>query len=387
MIAKFGIIIQTEMRSTMKIGCVKETKKHEHRVGLIPMHVQSFISAGHSIMIEKGAGLGSGYTDQKYLDAGAQVVDSAQEVWNSNDMIVKVKEPLESEYQYFREGLVIFTYLHLAANPTLANALCASKVTAIAYETITDDENQLPLLKPMSEVAGRLSIQEGAKYLEKPFGGRGVLLSGLPGVPKGNVVIIGGGVVGTSAARIAVGIGANVTVIDKSNKRLAELDVEFKHEIQTLYATEEIIASQLKSADLVIGAVLVPGSNAPKVIRRYMLKDMHVGSVIVDVAIDQGGCVETSRMTYHDDPVFVVDGVSHYCVANMPSATSRTSTQALTNATLLPTLTFANEGIEAAIKLDPHLGNGLNTYKGKVVHPSVAAALNFEYVELHTLLD
>lgn len=371
----------------MNIGCVKEIKKHEYRVGIIPMHVQSYLSAGHTIMIESGAGLGSGYTDQKYMDAGAIVVADATTVWNANDMIIKVKEPLESEFQYFREGLILFTYLHLSANPDLANALLQAKVSAIAYETITDDDHQLPLLKPMSEVAGRLSIQEGAKYLEKPFGGRGVLLSGLPGVPKGNVVIIGGGAVGTSAARIGVGIGANVTVIDKSNKRLAELDVEFKHEIQTLYATEEIIASQLKSADLVIGAVLIPGDNAPKVIKRWMLKDMHQGSVIVDVAIDQGGCVETSRVTYHDDPVFVVDGVSHYCVANMPSATSRTSTQALTNATLLPALSIAYEGLEAAIQADQHLANGMNTYKGHIVHPNVAKGLNMEFKHIETLLD
>lgn len=374
------------MRLLMNIGCVKEIKKHEYRVGLIPMHVQSYVSAGHTIMIEKGAGLGSGYTDEQYLNAGAKVIDNPATIWKECKMIIKVKEPLEREYQYFREGLIIFTYFHLAANPELAKQLMKHKVSAVAYETITDEFHQLPLLKPMSEVAGRLSIQEGAKYLEKPFGGRGVLLSGLPGVPKGNVVIIGGGAVGTSAARIGVGIGANVTVIDKSNKRLAELDVEFKHEIQTLYATEEVIASQLKSADLVIGAVLVAGSNAPKVIRRWMLKDMHEGSVIVDVAIDQGGCAETSRPTTHDDPVFVVDGVSHYCVSNMPSATSRTSTQALVNATLQPALTIAKEGLEAAIKLDQHLANGMNTYMGFIVHQNVAEALNMEYVPLHKLL-
>jgi alanine dehydrogenase len=370
----------------MNIGCVKEVKNNEFRVGLIPMHVSSYVSAGHSIMIETGAGLGCGYSDQQYTDAGAKVVNDAAQVWQFNEMVIKVKEPLESEFQHFREGLIIFTYLHLSANPALAKALCDAKVSGMAYETITDDHHQLPLLKPMSEVAGRLSIQEGAKYLEKPFGGRGVLLSGLPGVPKGNVVIIGGGAVGTSAARIGVGIGANVTVIDKSNKRLAELDVEFKHEIQTLYATEEIIASQLKSADLVIGAVLIPGANAPKVIKRWMLKDMHEGSVIVDVAIDQGGCVETSHVTYHDDPVFVVDGVSHYCVANMPSATSRTSTQALVNATLIPALSIAEVGLEAAIKNDKHLANGMNTYKGHIVHRNVAEGLKVEFVALDTLL-
>jgi alanine dehydrogenase len=371
----------------MKIGCVKEIKKHEYRVGLIPMHVHAYVNEGHSIIIEKGAGLGSGFVDQQYIDAGAVVLDDAASVWQSADMIIKVKEPLEAEFQYFREGLIIFTYLHLAANHQLAQELLKSKVTGIAYETITDDHHHLPLLKPMSEVAGRLSIQEGAKYLEKPFGGRGVLLSGLPGVPKGNVVIIGGGVVGTAAARIAIGMGANVTIIDKNIIRLAELDVEFKHQIQTLYATEEIIASQLESADLVIGAVLVPGANAPKVIKRWMLKDMHEGSVIVDVAVDQGGCVETTHVTYHYDPVFVVDGVSHYCVANMPSATSRTSTQALVNATLIPALTLAKHGIEAAVKLDQHLADGLNTYKGKIVHPCVAEALEMEFVDLHTLLN
>ncbi len=370
----------------MKIGCVKEIKKHEYRVGLIPTHVLTYVANNHEVYIEKGAGLGSGFEDQEYIDAGATLCEDAPSIWSCVDMIVKVKEPLESEYQYFRENLIIYTYLHLAADKVLTQALVDKKVSGVAYETITDNNNHLPLLKPMSEVAGRLSIQEGAKFLEKPFGGRGVLLSGVPGVPKGKVVIIGGGTVGANAARIAIGMGADVTILDKSINRLEELDQLFGNSIQTLYSTQAIIADQLKTADLVIGAVLIPGASAPKVIKRWMLKDMRPGSVIVDVAVDQGGCTETTKATYHDDPVFVVDGVVHYCVANMPGATPRTSTQALTNATLEMGLAIANQGLINAVKANHHLANGVNTFKGFVVYEPVAIALDFDYVQLESLI-
>ncbi len=370
----------------MNIGCPKEIKKHEYRVGLIPTHVATYVSFGHNVYIEKGAGLSSGFEDQEYVDAGAVIYDDAQSVWNHADMIIKVKEPLESEYRFFREGLIIYTYLHLAADKPLTEALMKQKVTGIAYETITDEHNGLPLLKPMSEVAGRLSIQEGAKYLEKPFGGRGVLLAGVPGVPKGKVVIIGGGTVGTNAAKIAVGIGADVTILDKSIRRLEQLEHIFGYSVQTLYSTEAIIASQLETADLVVGAVLIPGASAPKVIKRWMLAKMRPGSVIVDVAVDQGGCTETTKMTYHDDPVYVVDGVVHYCVANMPGATPRTSTQALTNATLETGLMIANLGLEKAVTINHHLLEGLNTYKGHCVYEHVADALQLPYTPVKTLL-
>ena len=370
----------------MKIGSVKEIKTHEYRVGLTPVHVASYVEHKHQVYIEKGAGLGSGFEDKEYVDAGAIMCDNAQLVWDQVDMIVKVKEPLESEYQYFREGLIIYTYLHLAADKALTDAMLAAKVSGVAYETITDDDNQLPLLKPMSEVAGRLSIQEGAKYLEKPYGGRGVLLPGVPGVSRGNVVIIGGGVVGTNAAKIAVGIGANVTIMDRSLKRLEELDHLFGSSIQTLYSTELAIAEQVAQADLVVGAVLIPGASAPKVVKRYMLKNMKAGSVIVDVAVDQGGCTETTKRTYHDDPVYVVDDVVHYCVANMPGATPRSSTQALTNATLAIGLEIANHGLEVACVTNSHIANGVNTYKGKITYASVAEAFDQQHVPLSDLL-
>ena len=370
----------------MKIGCVKEIKTHEYRVGIIPTHAATYISQGHSVCIEKGAGLGSGFEDQEYIDAGAIICDDAQSVWQQSEMIIKVKEPLESEYQYFREDLIVYTYLHLAADKPLTQHLMKHKVSGVAYETITDEFDGLPLLKPMSEVAGRLSIQEGAKYLEKPFGGRGVLLSGVPGVPKGKVVIIGGGTVGANAAKIAIGMGADVTILDKSIRRLEQLEQLFGNSIQTLYSTEAIIASQLETADLVIGAVLIPGASAPKVIKRWMLKGMRPGSVIVDVAVDQGGCTETTKVTYHDNPVYVVDDVVHYCVANMPGATPRTSTQALTNATLEKGLLIANLGLEKAISSDKHLCEGVNTYKGHCVHEHVAEALDLDFVSIDTLL-
>ena len=318
----------------MRVGCVKEIKNNEYRVGLTPDNVVSYVNAGHEVYIEKDAGIGSGFTTDEYVKAGAVILDSAKEVWDRSEMMVKVKEPLKEEYQYFHEGLILYTYLHLAADRPLTDALLASKVKGVAYETLIERNGSLPLLAPMSQIAGRLSIQEGAKYLEKPFGGSGVLLSGVPGTPKANVVILGGGNVGTNACKIAVGMGANVTITDISLNRLAYLDDIFGSRIQTLYSTDAAIANAVANADLVIGSVLIPGKAAPKIMKREYLKNMRPGSVIVDVAVDQGGCCETTKVTYHDDPTFVVDGVVHYCVGNMPGAVPRTSTIALTNATL-----------------------------------------------------
>lgn len=370
----------------MKIGCVKELKKHEYRVGLIPNHVMGYVANGHEVYIEQGAGVESGFEDHEYAAAGAIVCEHPKTVWENVDMMVKVKEPLLSEYQYLRENLIIYTYLHLAADRRLTLEMLKRKVIGVAYETITDDNNQLPLLKPMSEVAGRLSIQEGAKYLERHYGGSGVLLAGVPGVARGKIVILGGGVVGTNAAKMAIGIGADVVIIDRGLKRLQELDQMFGNGVQTLYSTEATIAEQLKTADLVIGAVLVRGGSTPKIIKRSMLKEMKPGSVIIDVAIDQGGCAETSEMRYHDDPIFKVDGIVHYCVGNMPGATPRTSTQALTNATYEMGLLIANEGIEKAAR-NVHLARGINTYQGHVVYESVAQAHDLEYVELASILS
>lgn len=366
----------------MIVGCVKEIKKHEYRVGLTPPHVHSYVAAGHTVLIQSLAGEGSGFDDQEYVNAGATVVDSAVEVWAKAEMIVKVKEPLKAEYDLMREGQILYTYLHLAADKELTDALVTKKVKGVAYETITDKYGGLPLLKPMSEVAGRLSVQEGAKYLEKPFGGRGVLLAGVPGVPKGKVVIIGGGTVGTNAAKIALGMGADVSILDKNIRRLEELDNLFGSSIQTLYSTDAIVLSQLESADLVIGAVLIPGASAPKVIKKDMLKNMRKGSVIVDVAVDQGGCCETTHATYHDDPIYIVDDVVHYCVANMPGATPRTSTQALTNATLSYGLMLAKYGVEKACAMDEHLARGVNTYDGYITCAEVASAFGYKSAEL-----
>lgn len=364
----------------MKIGCVKEIKKHEYRVGCTPASVATYVNAGHIVFIETGAGDGSGFNDEEYKKAGATVLTDAADVWNKVDMMIKVKEPLESEYQYFREGLILYTYLHLAANNELVEELLKHKVIGLAYETLNDN-GELPLLKPMSEVAGKLSVQEGAKCLEKPFGGSGILLGGVPGVKKGKVVIIGGGVVGINAAKSAIGIGADVVVLDNSLKRLAYLDDIFGNNIQTLYSTSFEIEAQCKKADVVIGAVLIPGGAAPKLVKKEYLKNMKPGSVIVDVAVDQGGCIETSRITYHDNPTFVVDGVVHYCVGNMPGAVPRTSTMALTNATLYYGLQIANKGVEAAIN-SAVLSTAINTYKGHVTHRGVAEACGKELVKL-----
>lgn len=370
----------------MIVGSVKEIKKHEYRVGMTPDNARDYIHHGHTVLVQKGAGVGSSFADEDYAEAGAQMLDTADEVWAKADMIVKVKEPLADEYPKMREGQILYTYLHLAADRPLTEALLKQKVKGVAYETIYDKNGGLPLLKPMSEVAGRLSIQEGAKYLEKPFGGRGVLLSGVPGTPRANVVILGGGVVGTNAAKMAIGLGANVTIMDLNLERLAYLDDIFGASITTLYSTPAAISRILPTADLVVGGVLIPGAAAPKLVRKEHLKTMKPGSVIVDVAVDQGGCVETTHATYHDDPIFVVDGVTHYCVANMPGAVSNTSTIALTNATLAHGLQIADKGLEAAAKADPLLLPGINVYRGNMTLQAVADEFSLPYVDAMTLL-
>ena len=370
----------------MKIGCVREIKNNEFRVGLTPDNVRAYTAAGHEVLIEKGAGLGSGFQDEEYIAAGAVMSDSAEEVWKSVEMMVKVKEPLEEEYPLFHDGLILYTYLHLAADKPQADALLAGKVKAVAYETMQENDRSLPCLAPMSQIAGRLSIQEGAKYLEKRFGGEGILLAGVPGTPKANVVILGGGTVGTNACRIAVGMGANVTIMDINLKRLEELDNLFGSRIQTLVSTDSNIEKAVKEADLVIGSVLIPGASTPKLFKKKYLPEMKDGSVFVDVAIDQGGCGETSKVTTHDDPVFIEDGVVHYCVGNMPGAVPRTSTIALTNATLSYGLKIANDGLEAACKDSRAILLGVNCYDGKVTNKNVAEALAYDYVDLMTLI-
>jgi len=370
----------------MKVGTVKEIKRHEYRVGLTPNNVKDYVGAGHEVFVQAGAGLGSAMTDEDYIAAGATILPNAKDVWDAADMIVKVKEPLKEEYELMREGQILYTYLHLAADRPLTEALLERKVKAIAYETIRDRNGGLPLLKPMSEVAGKLSVQAGARCLEKAMGGRGVLLGGVPGVAKGNVVVIGGGVVGISAMKMALGLGANVTVFDNNFDRLTYLDDIYGQKIQTLYSTPAAIEEALTKADLVIGAVLIPGGAAPKLIKKDYLKKMKPGSVIVDVAVDQGGCAETTKPTYHDDPTFVVDGVVHYCVANMPGAVSQTSTYALTNATLGYGLRIAGMGLEAAVANDPYLYPGVSTYKGKLTCTEVARDFGMEHTDLKTLI-
>ena len=370
----------------MIIGLPKEIKSFEFRVGLVPSNVSDYVAAGHTVLVEAGAGLGSGFADQEYIDAGAEILENAADVWAKADMIVKVKEPLECEYKYFREGLIIYTYLHLADNKPLTDAMLKAKVKGVAYETIIGRTGNLPCLAPMSHIAGRLSIQEGAKYLEKTFGGRGVLLAGVPGVACGNVVVLGGGNVGANACKMAVGMGANVTVLDLNLARLEYLDDIFQKQVTTLYASRGNVLEAIKTADLVVGAVLVPGAVAPKLIRKEDLKLMKKGAVIVDVAIDQGGNAETSHATTHDDPIYEVDGIIHYCVANMPGAVSRTSTQALANATLPYGLKLASKGVEAACKEDKGLMAGLNCYDGKITFAGVAEAFGMEYVTPEALI-
>lgn len=363
----------------MIIGLPKELKNNEYRVGLTPDAVSAYVQAGHTVLVEMGAGKGSGFEDTEYLEAGAELIAQAAEVWARAEMIVKVKEPIACEYGYFRKGLILYTYLHLAADETLTRALMDAGMSAVAYETITNQNGTLPCLMPMSEIAGRLSVQEGAKYLEKTYGGRGILLAGVPGVEKGHIVILGGGSVGINACKMAVGMGANVTILDVNAQRLAYLDDIFSRQITTLYSNHRNIQKAIAQADLVIGAVLRPGCATPHLIRREDLALMKPGAVIVDVAVDQGGCVETTHPTTHDDPVYTVDGVVHYCVANMPGAVARTSTLSLVNATLPFGLALADKGLESACKDDMGLLAGLNCYAGKCTCPGVAEALNIPY--------
>jgi alanine dehydrogenase len=358
----------------MRIGVPKEIKIHEYRVGLTPGAVREYVAAGHSVVVETNAGAGIGASDEVYRKAGAVIADSAAEVFATADMIVKVKEPQAREWSQLREGQILFTYLHLAPDPEQAKGLMASGCTAIAYETVTDAKGGLPLLAPMSEVAGRLSIEAAGAALKRSAGGRGVLLGGVPGVVPARVVVIGGGVVGTHAARMAVGLGAEVTVLDRSIPRLRELDELFAGRIRTRFPTTEAIEQEVFSADAVIGAVLVPGASAPKLVTRNMLKSMQPGSVLVDVAIDQGGCFETSHATTHADPTFEVDGIIHYCVANMPGAVPVTASQALNNATLPFGLALASKGF-AAVTQNPHLRAGLNVYRGRIANKAVAESL------------
>ena len=359
----------------MLIGVPKEVKTQEYRVGLVPGSARELVHHGHSVLVEAGAGLGIGFGDEAYAGAGAAIVGNAAEVFAKADMIVKVKEPQAEEIRLLRSGQILFTYLHLAADKRLTEGLLCSEATCIAYETVTDARGGLPLLAPMSEVAGRMSVQVAAHNLEKEQGGAGVLLGGVPGVKAAKVVILGGGVAGTNAARAAMGFEASVTVIDKALSRLYELDLQFGSQLQTLFSTVDTIEQEVVAADAVIGAVLAAGAAAPKLVSRGMVKRMRPGSVIVDISIDQGGCFETSRATTHDRPTYVEEGVIHYCVTNMPGAVARTSTFALNNATLPFVLAIAGKGWREALSEDPHLRNGLNIYAGSVTHPAVARDL------------
>jgi alanine dehydrogenase len=366
----------------MIIGVPKEIKDHETRVGLVPSGVIALREAGHEVLVETHAGEGSSITDREYMQAGAAILESAAEVWKRADLVIKVKEPQKSEYEYFRPGLILFTYLHLAPLPELTDRLLSSKVNGVAYETILESDFSLPLLTPMSEVAGRMAVQVGAQYLEKPNGGRGILLGGVPGVAPANVVILGGGIVGTNAAKIAVGMGAHVTIIDRNLNRLRQLDDIFNGEVVTLASNVWTISENLKTADLVVGAVLIPGASAPRLVKREMIATMKRGAVVVDVAIDQGGCFETSHATTHSEPIYFVDGVLHYCVSNMPAAVPHTSTFALTNATFPYLQELANYGLEGACERHASLKKGVNTYNGYVTHAGVAASQGRTFKEL-----
>jgi alanine dehydrogenase len=369
------------------VGVPKEVKDHETRVGLVPGGVAALREVGHEVLVQASAGVGSTISDEEFAHAGAEIVSTAADVWRRADIVVKVKEPQASEVQYFREGLVLFTYLHLAPLPELTTQLLESGVTAIAYETIRERDGSLPLLIPMSEVAGRLATQIGAAYLEAPRGGRGILLGGIPGVAPAVVVILGGGIVGTHAARIAFGMGARVAVIDKSLARLRQLDDIFNSQVATLPSDSWTIAHAIRRADLVVGGVLITGASAPKLVRREMLKTMKKGAVMVDVAIDQGGCFETSRPTTHTEPTYYVDDVLHYCVSNMPAAVPHTSTLGLTNATLPYLLEIVNKGFERACAENPAMREGVNTYRGQLTYPGVAQSQNRPYTALQKLLD
>ncbi len=371
----------------MRVGTVKEIKNHEYRVGLTPESARELVAHGHEVWVEAGAGNGIGASDEDYQGAGAIIKPTAAEIFAECEMVVKVKEPQAVERAQLRKGQILYTYLHLAPDPEQTADLVQSGVTAIAYETVTGADNSLPLLKPMSQVAGRMSIQAGATALEKANGGRGVLLGGVPGVLPAKVVVIGGGVVGFNAAQMAVGLGANVTILDRDNLVLERLDSHFEGRSRTLYSGSAALAAEIAEADLVIGAVLVPGAAAPKLVTRDMLKTMKPGAVLVDVAIDQGGCFETSKATTHADPTYVVDGVVHYCVANMPGAVARTSTYALNNVTLPHALRIADLGWKGAMKANPHLAAGLNVHEGQITYEAVARDLGYDYVPVASLLD
>jgi len=371
----------------MLIGIPKEIKNHEYRVGLTPSSVREVTAHGHDVIIETNAGAGIGCSNDDYLAAGAKIVDTAAEIFAKSEMVVKVKEPQKVEYEQLREGQLLFTYLHLAPDPEQTAGLVKSGVTAIAYETVTDKNGGLPLLAPMSEVAGRMAPQVGAAALQKANGGRGMLLGGVPGVAPAKVVVIGGGVVGTNAARIAAGMGADVIILDKNVKRLTQIDDLFGPRIKTQYATIDDTEALVYDADMVVGAVLIPGAAAPKLIHKDQLSKMKPGSVIVDVAIDQGGCFETSKATTHADPTYIVDDVVHYCVANMPGAVARTSTFALNNATLPFTLALADKGWKKACQDDPHLAAGLNVHEGRITYEAVARDLGYDYIPLQKVLN
>lgn len=372
----------------MIVGIPKEIKNNENRVAITPAGVEALKIAGHDVVIEATAGLGSGFTDEDYKAAGAVILDSAADVWGKSDMIMKVKEPLAAEYGYFRPGLILFTYLHLAPEPELTQALVDKGVVAIAYETIQLPDRSLPLLTPMSEVAGRMAVQIGAQFLEKPWGGKGILLGGVPGVLPGKVVIIGGGIVGTNAAKMALGLGADVTIIDKNEVRLRQLDDIFGGRVRTLMSNSYNIEYMVKQADLLVGAVLIPGARAPKLVKEYMVQQMSPGSVIVDVAIDQGGSIETiDRVTTHSEPTYEKHGVVHYAVANMPGAVARTSTFALTNVTLDYALQLANKGWLQAITDNAALAKGVNVVNGKVTYEAVATSLGYEFTPIENILS
>ncbi|MEX2602238.1 MAG: alanine dehydrogenase [Balneolaceae bacterium] len=370
----------------MIIGIPKEIKTHENRVSLLPGGVRQFVRSGHEVLVEKGAGSGSSFSDEAYRESGATVLESAEEIWKRSELILKVKEPVPEEYSRIRPGQVIFTYFHFAASRELTQAVIDSGAVAIAYETVEKADGSLPLLIPMSEVAGRMAPQEGAKYLEKPFGGRGVLMGGIPGVSPANVMVLGGGIVGVHAARIAAGMGAETVILDISLPRLRHLDEVMPRNVRTLYSNETNIRNLLPQADLVIGAVLKPGAKAPHLITRNMLSDMKPGAVLVDVAIDQGGCFETSRPTTHNDPVYLVDGIVHYCVANMPGAVPHTSTLGLTNATLPYALELAGKGWKRALTENEELMKGLNISQGKVVYKYVAEAFGLEHTPVEKVI-
>ena len=371
----------------MIVGIPKEIKNHEYRVGMIPAGVHALVDAGHTVYVQTGAGEGSGISDLEYAEAGAEILADAKSVYEQSEMIVKVKEPVEPEYDLLQQGQTLFTYLHLAPIPELTELLCQREVAGVAYETITDERGGLPLLTPMSEVAGRMAVLMGAYYLQGVTGGRGTLLSGVPGVPPGDVVILGGGIVGLNSAKMALGLGARVTILETSLDRMRWLDNTFHGTLTTLSSNHHNLMAALGRADVLVGAVLIPGASAPKLVTREMLGVMKPGSVVVDVAVDQGGCFETTKATTHSEPIYEVDGIVHYCVANMPGAVPRTSTFALNNATIPYALALANKGVERAVKEDPGLFEGVNTYKGHITFEAVADSQGRPYKALDTLLD